>query len=411
MLDTVIIGAGPSGLALAAELGARGVRTGVVDGRLSDVWKPNYGAWSDRLPAGLADEITASSWGRPIVETGRGRQVIDRTYVRVDKVALQRTLTKSCSKAGVLFVQAYVSHVEHCESHSIVSLDDGTRLEAKRIVDASGHAGRFVKRPSERASAHQLAWGELIEVARHPWQPGEMVFMDWRPFDGKPWGERKPTFLYAMPLDEHRVFVEETALATASSIGFDELSRRLALRLETLGVTPRRRLDEERCTIPMDMPLPETPQRVIGFGGAASMVHVVSGYMLSRVLSMAGPLADCLVTHLEDGAAEASSAAWELLQPATGQRQRAASLLGLKTILGMNGRQTQDFFHSFFAMKPRRQAAWLESDVPLLDTFQAMAAMFSVAPGPVRHTLLRSALGPARPEFLRAFAPGPWRTA
>lgn len=59
--------------------------------------------------------------------------------------------------------------------------------------------------------------------------------------------------------------------------------------------------DEEFCAIPMGGCLPVHPQRVIGVGGTAGMVHPSTGYMVSRVLGVAPLIADAIVDQLSSG--------------------------------------------------------------------------------------------------------------
>ena len=47
--------------------------------------------------------------------------------------------------------------------------------------------------------------------------------------------------------------------------------------------------------------LPVVPQRVIGVGGTAGMVHPSTGYMVSRVLGAAPLVADAIVDQLSSG--------------------------------------------------------------------------------------------------------------
>jgi hypothetical protein len=49
--------------------------------------------------------------------------------------------------------------------------------------------------------------------------------------------------------------------------------------------------EEEFCYIPMGGSLPKANQRVVGFGGAMSLVHPSTGYHICRALAAAGPCA------------------------------------------------------------------------------------------------------------------------
>ena len=70
----------------------------------------------------------------------------------------------------------------------------------------------------------------------------------------------------------------------------------LPLLLQVLSVE-----EEEFCAIPMGGCLPARPQRVVGVGGTAGMVHPSTGYMVARVLGAAPMVADAIVDQLSSG--------------------------------------------------------------------------------------------------------------
>ena len=67
----------------------------------------------------------------------------------------------------------------------------------------------------------------------------------------------------------------------------------------------------------MNVPLPDLTQRVVGFGGAASMVHPASGYLIASVLRRAPELASAVAQVLGRDALpeEGAAAAWRALWP------------------------------------------------------------------------------------------------
>ncbi|CAI5951060.1 unnamed protein product [Closterium sp. NIES-65] len=116
-------------------------------------------------------------------------------------------------------------------------------------------------------------------VDSHPFALDQMVFMDWRDSHlapGTPMQKSNadlPTFLYAMPLSPTTVFLEETSLVARPAVAFDEIQRRLEKRLAHLGIKVNAITEQEYCLIPMGGVLPDMPQRVLGIGGTAGMVH------------------------------------------------------------------------------------------------------------------------------------------
>lgn len=69
--------------------------------------------------------------------------------------------------------------------------------------------------------------------------------------------------------------------------------------------------EEEYCLIPMGGVLPTHPQRVLGIGGTAGMVHPSTGFMMGRMLGAAPTIADAIIEQLcrpADKATQATSA-------------------------------------------------------------------------------------------------------
>jgi lycopene cyclase-like protein len=126
-----------------------------------------------------------------------------------------------------------------------------------------------------------------------------------------------PTFLYAMDLGDDVYFVEETSLALAPALPFPLLEDRLRRRLAHRGVAVREVQHEEFCLFPMNPPLPDLGQRVVGFGGAAGMVHPASGYLVGSLLRRAPDLAAAIASALARGlrGADLSHGAWQGLWP------------------------------------------------------------------------------------------------
>ena len=83
--------------------------------------------------------------------------------------------------------------------------------------------------------------------------------MDWRPAPGFD----TSTFLYAVPLSEHRTLVEETSLARRPGLGLAELRARLAARGFSLEGPV------ERVRIPLEAPVPVARPGIVRFGDAS----------------------------------------------------------------------------------------------------------------------------------------------
>lgn len=77
------------------------------------------------------------------------------------------------------------------------------------------------------------------------------------------------------------------------AVGFPELRARLRKRLAHMGVVVTAIEEEEYCLIPMGGVLPRLPQRVLGIGGTAGMVHPSTGAPPPTPLRMAVPGPGC----------------------------------------------------------------------------------------------------------------------
>lgn len=349
-VEVAIVGAGPSGLALAGALARRGRDVVVIDPAPHDPWKPTWSGFEDELP-GIP---IRHRWARTRVELDSGPLVRERAYVQVDKEALQRDLSAQVPR----FIEARVRG----STPTGLDLDQGP-LRATWVVDCTGTAQVLADNPPPRA--FQTAYGLTVRTrGGHPWDPEEATWMDLRGL------QTPPTFLYAMPYGPDRVFVEETALAWRPALGLDVLEARLHARLERLGVQIAEVEDVERCRIALDV----APHPGLAFGAAAGLVHPATGYLLARALSLAEPFADAL---------DAPGTRSRLLQP----HLRNLHLLGLETLLRSDGPATTAFFETFFRQPDWVRDAFLSALPRLWSTTAAMSRIFVSAPPRVKWRL------------------------
>jgi lycopene beta-cyclase len=138
--------------------------------------------------------------------------------------------------------------------------------------------------------------------------------------------------MYVMPLSAnkengtHRVFWEETSLVGRGSrrLTFAECKKRAYQRLKFHGINVLGVEEEEYCYIPMGGELPDLTQRVIGFGGAANMVHPATGYHACRMLAASTDLSQSIGKGIRENqpadkiAADAYRSLWS--QQNRGQR-------------------------------------------------------------------------------------------
>ena len=215
--------------------------------------------------------------------------------------------------------------------------------------------------------------------------------MDYRP-DHLPEAERRqpPTFLYAMDLGEGIFFVEETSLALAPPVPFPTLQARLHQRLAHRGVAVREVLHEEYCLFPMNPPLPDSRQRVVGFGGAGGMVHPASGYMVGGLLRRAPDLADAITAALGAGLVgpDLAEAAWAGLWSPELRWKHAFFRFGLEKLMRFDEARLRHHFHTFFQLPTAQWTGFLTNILAPRELLAAMVKLYGRAPWDVRWGLM-----------------------
>ena len=143
----------------------------------------------------------------------------------------------------------------------------------------------------------------------------------------------------------------------------------------------------------MNMPLPDLDQPVLGYGGAASMVHPISGYQVGAALRRAQPLASVIAQALgvsERATAPAASVAWRALWPSERVRQRNLYLFGLENLMRFDERQLNGFFAAFFQLPFPQWSGYLSDTLDTVGVLQTMWTLFAHAPAHVRRGLMGS---------------------
>lgn len=265
-------------------------------------------------------------------------------------------------------------------------------LRAALVIDATGHEPVFVQRRPDGPVAGQAAYGVVGRFSAPPIAPGQFVFMDYR-CDHLSETERRgepPTFLYAMDLGEGVFFVEETSLALAPALPFDLLRDRLQRRLAHRGVAVVETQHEEFCLFPMNPVLPDLQQRVVGFGGAASMVHPASGYLVGGLLRRAPGLADAVADGLERGlrGADLSQLAWQGLWPASLRWRHAFFRFGLEKLMRFEESRLRHHFATFFSLPSEQWYGFLTNTLEPPGLLAAMLRLYGLAPWDVRLGLM-----------------------
>jgi lycopene cyclase-like protein len=402
-VDVAVVGEGPAGSALAAACADVGLEVVHLGADLAAPWAPTYGAWVDELRGvldNLGDAVWARRWPRPVVAFDAGERSLDRPYGLLDKEALHRHLRAVVARSGRLR-EGRVVRSAHDAAGSRLHLADGGAVEARVVVDATGR-GVLLQRPRGRPAAFQVAYGVVGRVvggtARSPLPGGGMAFMDWRGATGA-----APTFLYGMDLGEGRVLLEETSLAARPGLPMPELRRRLQQRLDTTGSRVDPVEATEHVAIPMGGPLPHRPQRVVGFGAAAGMIHPATGFSVAASLRRAPVVAAALHAALAGGADpdQAAAAGWEAVWPRDLLRQRALHTYGLEVLLRLDGAEVQRFFDVFFSLPPEAWHGYLSGAGSSRDLARTMLAVARRLPWSLRRRVAGGVAGRDGIELVR----------
>ena len=402
--DLLVVGAGPAALAIAAELAEQGLAVAVLAAiDPSDPWPNTYGIWGDEVDALGLGHLLEHRWSYTCSYFGSGSSDPadpansptrhGRDYGLFDKTRLQQFWLERCEAAGVQWIRGLAQELSHGSGRSQVTTAAGEVLEARLVLDASGHKAVFVQRPDRGPVAGQAAYGVVGRFTAPPVEPGQFVLMDYRCDHLSP-EERSepPTFLYAMDLGQGRFFVEETSLALAPPVPYATLKQRLERRLDHRGVAIEQVEHEECCLFPMNLPLPDLDQPVLAFGGAAAMVHPASGYLVGALLRRAPVLAAAVAARLRaEPAADSlqlAQAGWQALWPLELRRKHALYQFGLEKLMRFSEPQLRSHFTSFFSLPSAQWYGFLTNTLSLGELLAAMVALFATAPWRVRWGLM-----------------------
>lgn len=408
ILDLVVIGCGPAGLALAAESAKLGLKVGLIGPDLP--FTNNYGVWEDEFKGLGLEGCIEHVWKDTIVYLdNKDPLLIGRSYGRVSRHLLHEELLRRCVESGVLYLSSRVeSIIEASNGHSHVVCEYDIVVPSRLVTVASGAAsGKLLQYEvgGPKVSV-QTAYGVEVEVENNPYDPNLMVFMDYRDYmkqNVQCLEANYPTFLYAMPMSRTRVFFEETCLASNDAMPFNLLKKKLFSRLNTMGIRITKTYEEEWSYIPVGGSLPNTEQKNLAFGAAASMVHPATGYSVVRSLSEAPKYASVIATILKDDHAKGiitherrkenlSMQAWNTLWPQERKRQRAFFLFGLALILQLDIEGIRTFFRTFFCLPEWMWQGFLGSSLSSTDLVLFAFYMFIIAPNNLRMGLVKHLL-------------------
>ncbi len=343
MGEIAVVGAGPAGRAITHELAKRNASV-VLHG--PDEWPNTYGFWVDETDY---RDIFEAVWSHPIFATDSGIVELDRMYGRVDPEKLKLRLDPLKARRSL----------DEVKLEDIVDVDV--------VVDCTGFNPLLVSRPQADVG-FQTAYGIIADVDGEPIDGHDAALMDFRTFDD--W-DGPATFLYAMRLPDGRWFLEETVLVARPAVPIKALRERLYARMASRNVTILKTYEEERCVIPMGDHIPD-PQKVIGFGAAASYVHPATGYSVARSLNAAPAVAGAILANLDN-----PETAWDAVWPAERRATRELYQFGLESLLGMTQDQTHRFFDAFFELPEDKWRGYLGATLTVSEVATTMMRVFS----------------------------------
>jgi lycopene beta-cyclase len=408
-VDVLVLGGGPAALCIASELNQRGVAVAVIaPDPVDDPWPNTYGIWADELKMVGLEHLLEHRWSDTVSYFGDGGSTAqDQSHTHgidyglFDRAALQRYWLERAD--GVVWHQDTAERVELNGAITSVSFGSGTTLQARLVIDASGSRTPHIRRPVQGPVAGQAAYGVVGRFSKPPIEPGRFVLMDYR-CDHLSAEQRSepPTFLYAMDLGDGVFFVEETSLALAPGVPYDVLKQRLQQRLDLRGVEITEVIHEEFCLFPMNLPLPDRSQPVLAFGGAASMVHPASGYMVGSLLRRGPDLAQAISVALANqnlGSAALAQRGWQALWPIELVLRHQLYQFGLGRLMGFNEALLRTHFSTFFSLPREEWFGFLTNTLPLPRLMAVMLRLFALSPWQLRQGLVLGAAQDQAPRF------------
>ena len=142
----------------------------------------------------------------------------------------------------------------------------------------------------------------------------------------------------------------------------------------------------------MNLPLPYKNQSVLGFGGAASMVHPASGYMVGSLLRRAPLLAEKLAIFLKEpeySSLELATKGWSVLWPYELTQRHRLYQYGLRRLMSFDESKLRSFFSNFFKLSTKEWVGFLTNTLPLPKLIYVMSKMFINSPLKVKLGMLK----------------------
>ena len=165
-------------------------------------------------------------------------------------------------------------------------------------------------------------------------------------------------------------------------------------------------IHEEFCLFPMNLPLPDRTQPVLAFGGAASMVHPASGYMVGALLRRGPDLARGIAEALSErpglGSAALARRGWQALWPTELVLRHQLYQFGLGRLMGFQDSLLRRHFETFFSLPHEEWSGFLTNTLPLPRLMAVMLRLFAKSPWELRRGLVLGAPADQAPVFAQS---------
>tara|TARA_Y100001968_G_scaffold74550_4_gene65983 strand:+ start:2185 stop:3462 length:1278 start_codon:yes stop_codon:yes gene_type:complete len=403
-IDVLVLGSGPGALSIISALIEENLRVEVLSSKdPKEPWPFTYGIWGQEVDQLGMGHLLEHRWSNTVSFFGEGakkendlqntptKHSID--YGLFDKVKLQKYWLSQCELSSVKWHLGEAANFEINNSTSSVTTTKGETFYSRLIIDATGYQPVFLDVPNQGPIAVQTCYGVVGEFSSPPVEPGQFVLMDYR-CDHLSAQEKTepPTFLYAMDLGNGKYFLEETSLGLAPPLTLEILQSRLNQRLDYRGIKIKNLEYEERgIYLPMNIPIPSMKQPILGFGGAAGMVHPASGYLVGSLLRRAPIVAREISNAMKNESASPETIArkaWKALWPKDLIRKKALYTFGLEKLMRFREEQLRGFFIEFFKQPRINWYGFLTNTLSLNELIKSMWDMYKKAPWSVKWNLI-----------------------
>jgi len=364
ILDILILGSGPAALCLASELAKQDLNIkGISTKSPNEKWENTYGIWGKEVDQLGLQDLLEYRWKNTVSFFGHGaleeqddeNKATEHSldYGLFDKKKLHNYWFNECNKSFIKWHQGFANKIHFEKYKSTVTTKDGKTLSARLVVDATGYDPVFLKLKSCGPLAVQTCYGIVGNFSKPPLKKGQFVLMDYR--NDHLNNEQKkepPTFLYAMDMGDGKYFLEETSLGLVNPLTMENLKERLEKRLSYRNISITSMQHEELgLFLPMNMPITDFKQQVLGYGGAASKVHPASGYLIGYVLRRAPLVAKAVSEAIKNknlSTYHIARKGWETLWTKELIRKKSLYQFGLEKLMRFDEKLLREFFGSFF---------------------------------------------------------------